>query len=121
MNNGVKSTSTFFKPAVTLPLRNYDSLVRYIQKNTAIPNALASHSQEKALLLKNAIQNADFQNAIFSDPDCYVLLLALLKNQELPFTQIITIFLYLNILIQYSNRQQFKPEDVSYKYPILQD
>ncbi|MDP1603418.1 MAG: hypothetical protein Q8M03_09155 [Legionella sp.] len=106
-------------PLVKKPeeIRQFAELFQYIQKNKDIPNFLNNISVEdkKCEQLLNAISRGNLLDDIFSDPNCYLYLLYLLKNQQIPYWHGITVYVYLIVLMQFTNKQELHPNDSDVK------
>jgi hypothetical protein len=94
-----------------------EGLFQFIQKNTYIPQFLASIANDsaEAKALQAAINKGESNDPMFDHPDCYLYLLYLIKNKQIPFWQGITIYYYLSILMQFTSRQPLKSEDADLK------
>ena len=113
------STTDIFKVIVE-PINNhglFQQLFTHIKKNTAIPDFLASietdqQKKQKTNELYLAIKAGDHAASIFDDPDCYLYLLYLIKDNQIPFWHGMTVYFYLMTLMQFTPRQKLKAEDI---------
>lgn len=94
----------------------YDALFEFIKKNTKIPqffNEIQKEDKKVAQLL-TAIQSGKADADIFSDKNCYLYLLYLIKNEKIPFLQGMTVYAYLMALMQFTDKQPL--EDKTMKF-----
>lgn len=93
------------------------SLYENIRLNKTLPNYVGrlreTHDGVNQLL--KAINSGDSTAPIFSQPRCYVYLLYLLENKKITNSVFLTVYLYLSALMQYTDRQLIKPEDMDVK------
>jgi hypothetical protein len=96
----------------------YEGLFEFIKKNNTIPEFIANIKPEdpKIKTLLDAIHNADPEAKIFSDPDCYFYLLYLIKSEQIPFYQGMTVYSYLMALMQFTDKQPLRSEDQDVKF-----
>lgn len=92
---------------------SYESLFKYIKKNTTLPPLIDAISLDdpKLATLHKAIQQGDFNHALFADAECDVYLLALMKHKKLSFNQGMTVYSYLTALMQFTAHQPVKLQD----------
>lgn len=98
----------------------------YIRKNTIFPNLLNSINPVDPRLekLRKAIESGNDEDPIFSDRDCHLLLLHLIKEKMITFDHGgLTVHVYLMALMQSTSKQTLKFEDLSLKIetPVLVD
>src|SRR5262249_688534 len=92
----------------------FEQLFEYIRlKKPAFEEAIAKIAaddikKKKAKELLTAIQKGDHAAAIFDDPECYLYLLFLIRENHIPFYQGMAVYLYIMILMQFTARQKLK-------------
>lgn len=98
----------------------FPALFQFIGKNKAIPEFLAQPVEVLAprlLALSAAIDAADAQAPIFSDPECSLLLLYLMQQERVKFWEGITVYVYLIALMQFTAKQDLAEKDQDIKRP----
>lgn len=97
------------------------SLMQFIRRNEALPHFLARPEVELAeplAELQSAIQVADWQRPIFSNPECSLLLLKLLELQRISYSETISVYFFLMALMEFSDQQPLAEEDAKLKWPL---
>lgn len=101
------------------PQSLFQNTFQYIKKNRVLPARLAAISDHdpNAIQLLDAIHTGNAGDKIFSDPDCSLLLLHLMQQESLSYTEGITVFFYLTALRQFSDQQPLAARHQHYKLP----
>jgi hypothetical protein len=94
----------------------YQDLMQFVSRNKKLPAALSVCDKAKAAILKLAIEAGKFQHPIYDDPMCSVYLVYLIQQDLISVASAQTQLLYLNILAQYTTRQDLKPGEAQYKF-----
>jgi hypothetical protein len=120
MSKSQDSTSIIFSKLTTE--NPYLSLFDCIKNNKTMPALLNQiendeNKQAKIRSLLVAIQEGDSEAQIFSDKDCHLYLLLLLKNEQIEFYQGMTVYIYLISLQQFTDKLPLKDCDSEYAIP----
>lgn len=97
----------------------YKTLFQYIGKNKVLPdkiNAIPDDSPQ-LMQLRKAIEKPDFSAPIFSDIDCDIYLLKLLKDNQITASTFLCVYNYLMVCMQYGD-QLVKPQDQPFKVKL---
>lgn len=102
---------------------DYESIMQFIKQNKEIPQQMnlirnSEAAQKHMDTLFNAIMTGDLKNEIFSDKQCQIYSLYLLKEKRISYDDFLTINLYLIILMVYTEQQNLAPGDVDLKRKI---
>lgn len=99
--------------SISESLSSFQILMKFIQKSTLVnqTSLLAEVSmKEGALVLKKALDDGDFLHAIFEDPNCQLYLIYLLREHLISEEKFLTGYLYISVLMQFSEKQLIHPE-----------
>lgn len=101
---------------VVQPIHN--NLLELIQKNKTIPAFLnnLTANDPRLCCLKKAIRRGNFRAKIWNNRDCNLYLIYLIQKQMIPFWQGITAYVYLIAKMQYTQKQDLRPEDQDVKF-----
>lgn len=99
--------------SISESLGSFQILMKFIQKSTLVNQAslLAGSSiKEGAFVLKKALDDGDSLHAIFDDPNCQLYLIYLLREHLISEEKFLTGYLYISVLMQFSEKQLIHPE-----------
>lgn len=116
LSKSIETLSTLNRPRVFVEEPSYDLVIQFIKNNTAINQAMPEFSssevhQKKIQNLLVNLQNGHLQEAIFTDENCALYNLYLLKNNKISLEHFLTAHIYLTVLMLYTDKQNLKEKD----------
>ena len=95
---------------------SFTTLMKYIQKSTLVNDKTLLENAEiklKATALKSALIDGSAHHPIFDDKNCQLYLIYLLKEELIPPEQFLTGYIYLSVLMQFTEKQLIHPEHIA--------
>ncbi|BCA94485.1 hypothetical protein TUM19329_08460 [Legionella antarctica] len=89
------------------------TLVKFIQKSSLVKDSTFLEGEiikEGAVNLKKALDDGDSTQSIFNDQNCQLYLIYLLKENLIKEEQFLTGYVYLSVLMQFTEKQLIHPE-----------
>lgn len=99
---------------------DYASVTQFVKKNKVIPQKMVEFQtskdhQNKIDTLFMAILKGDLKNSIFSNPNCQLYALYLLKEKTIDIDTFLSVNIYLIVLMQFTQHQTLRNEHQKYK------